>query len=227
MPINTSTLETNLNTKINATSGTTSAKDFLLLGKAIEAITPSVALQDVIDEGATQTTAVQTEGTTQVGLVQTEGTTQVSNVQTEGATQVAAVQAAGTGYIANTNGSFSSGLSGDNITLTGNISGNYTSLHPATSSVVATGTQTLNMNNPWTSVGMTGSTAFSGTNVAAGKTAMVVLDRSASGHTPSFSADIHWADDTEPTWTDHRYWVVSLTCYDSTNIFAAASGHTI
>ena len=87
MPINTNTFESNLTTKINATSGSTDAKEFLLLGKAIEAVTPSVVVQDVIDEGTTQTTAVNTAGTTQVGLVQTEG-----------ATQVAAVQAAGAGY---------------------------------------------------------------------------------------------------------------------------------
>ena len=72
MAINTTTVEANLTTKLNATSGTTDAKEFLLLGKAVEALTPTVTVQSVINEG----------------------TTQVSNVSTEGATQVAAVQAA-------------------------------------------------------------------------------------------------------------------------------------
>jgi hypothetical protein len=87
MALNTSTLETNLNTKMNATTGTTEGKEFLLLGKAVEALTPTVTVA-----------AVVAEGTTQVGLVNTAGTTQVGLVNTAGSTQVAAVQAAATGY---------------------------------------------------------------------------------------------------------------------------------
>lgn len=84
MAINTTTVETNLTTKLNATSGTTDAKEFLLLGKAVEALQPSVTVS-----------SVQTEGTTQVGLVTAEGNT-----------QVAAVQAAGSGYAALTGATF-------------------------------------------------------------------------------------------------------------------------
>lgn len=76
MAVTLTTLESNLQTKMNNTSGTTDAQEFLLLSKSVEALNPSIAVQDVIDEG-----------TTQVGLVQTEG-----------ATQIAAVQAAGAGY---------------------------------------------------------------------------------------------------------------------------------
>ena len=70
MAINTTTLEANLTTKINATSGTTDGKEFLLLGKAVEALTIPASVS-----------AMTTEGTTQVGLVTTEGTTQVAAVQ--------------------------------------------------------------------------------------------------------------------------------------------------
>lgn len=87
MAVTLTTLESNLQTKMNNTSGTTDAQEFLLLSKSVEALNPSIAVQDVIDEGTTQVAAVTAEGTTQVGLVQTEG-----------ATQVAAVQAAGAGY---------------------------------------------------------------------------------------------------------------------------------
>jgi len=76
MAISTTTVESNLTTKLNNTSGTTDAKEFLLLGKAVEALTPSVTVNSVISEG----------------------TTQVARVTTEGNTQVAAVQAAGSGY---------------------------------------------------------------------------------------------------------------------------------
>jgi hypothetical protein len=44
MPINTTTLESNLTTKINATSGSTDAKEFLLLGKAVESLSNSTAI---------------------------------------------------------------------------------------------------------------------------------------------------------------------------------------
>jgi hypothetical protein len=87
MAINTTTVETNLTTKLNATSGTTDAKEFLLLGKAVEALQPSVTVS-----------SVQSEGTTQVSNVNTAGTTQVAAVNTAGTTQVAAVQAAGSSY---------------------------------------------------------------------------------------------------------------------------------
>ena len=100
MPINTNTFESNLTTKINATSGTTDAKEFLLLGKAIEAVTPTVVVQDVIDEGDTQITRVQTEGTT----------------------QVAAVQAAGSGYAALTGATFTGGISGTTASFSGDVS---------------------------------------------------------------------------------------------------------
>ena len=87
MAISTTQIEANLTTKLNATTGTTEGKEFLLLGKAVEALTPTVTVNSVI-----------AEGTTQVGLVNTAGTTQVGLVNTEGTTQVAAVQAAGAGY---------------------------------------------------------------------------------------------------------------------------------
>ena len=75
MAINTTTLEANLTTKINATSGSTDGKEFLLLGKAVEALTIPVSVSDMT-----------TEGTTQVGLVNTAGATQVAAVNAAGST---------------------------------------------------------------------------------------------------------------------------------------------
>ena len=73
MAINTSTVETNLTTKLNNTSGTTDAKEFLLLGKAVEALTPTVTVNSVITEGNTQVARVTAEGNTQVAAVQAAG----------------------------------------------------------------------------------------------------------------------------------------------------------
>lgn len=289
MAINTNTFESNLTTKINATSGTTDAKEFLLLGKAIEAVTPSVTVQDVIDEGTTQTTAVTTEGTTQVGLVQTEGATQVAAVQAAGAGYAQLTGATFTGGISGTTASFSGDVTGSNLTLSGNltvngtqtvinsatmtvddlnitvadgaadaaaangagltvdganatiiytsssdtwdfnkaITGSYTNLHPELTTTSAATTQTINMNEPMHHTTMTAATAFSGINIAAGKTSMMVLDTSATPHTPTWSADIKWPDATEPTWADYRYWIVSMTCLNGTTILASASGYTV
>ena len=52
MTINTSTLKANLTTKINATSGTTDAKEFLLLGKAVEAVSSTGIGSSNIDFGS-------------------------------------------------------------------------------------------------------------------------------------------------------------------------------
>ena len=101
MALNTSTLETNLNTKMNATTGTTEGKEFLLLGKAVEALTPTVTVASVISEG----------------------TTQVARVTSEGSTQVAAVQAAGSGYAALTGATFTGDINmgSNDITTTGKV----------------------------------------------------------------------------------------------------------
>lgn len=87
MAINTTNLETVINSKIASATTTTADKDLLLISKSVEALVPTVTVQAVVAEGATQVTAVQAGGATQV-----------TAVQAAGATQVAAVQAAGTGY---------------------------------------------------------------------------------------------------------------------------------
>lgn len=278
MPINTNTFESNLTTKINATSGTTDAKEFLLLGKAIEAVTPSVTVQDVIDEGDTQITRVQTEGTTQVAAVQAAGANYLTTstaastyAPLAGATFTGAVNGTdltlsgnlvvnGTTTTVNSNtldvadknitiaagaadaaGANGAGISVDgasaNITYTSAtdtwdfnkaITGTYTNLQPEVTTTSAAATsQTFDMNDPMTHMTMTAATTFTATNLAAGKTAMMVLDTTASAYTPSWVSDIKWPDATEPTWADYRYWIVSFTCLNGTTTLASASGYTV
>ena len=55
------------------------------------------------------------------------------------------------------------------------------------------------------------------------------LDRTASNHTPSFTATsaslVKWANNSEPAWADHRYWTVTFLS-DGTNLFASGVGYT-
>lgn len=123
MAISTTQIEANLTTKLNATTGTTEGKEFLLLGKAVEALTPTVTVNSVI-----------AEGTTQVGLVNTAGTTQVGLVNTEGTTQVAAVQAAASGYAPLADPTFTGTVNAAALTLSGNltVSGTTTTVNSTT-----------------------------------------------------------------------------------------------
>ena len=321
MAINTSTVETNLTTKLNATSGSTDAKEFLLLGKAVEALTPTVTVNSVITEGNTQVARVVTEGTTQVAAVQAAasgyaaltgatftgdvdfGTNKItySNVYSQVADLPSAasyhgmfahVHATGAGYFSHA-GSWWKLVNEDasgNVVIPGNltvngttttinsttldvddlnitiasgaadataangagltvdgasatllytastdtwdfnkaVSGSYVNLHPVVTTTSAAATsQTFDMNKPMNHMTMTAATQFSGINLAAGKTSMMVLDTTTTPHAPTWSTDIKWPGGNEPTWASGRYWVISFTCLDATTIFASASDYSV
>lgn len=105
----------------------------------------------------------------------------------------------------------------------GYISGFYRNLHPAITSL---GTA-IDFAEPMMTKVLTINTTFTETNKAQGRTAMVIIDRSASNYTPTFSANVKWNNATTPTWSSYRYWIISMNCYDSTYVFAAAIGYTI
>jgi hypothetical protein len=106
-----------------------------------------------------------------------------------------------------------------NFTVTG-ASGRYDDLRAE----VATITTVLNFNTPMMSVVLGSSTTFTESNKELGKIATLLLDRSASGHTPTFSANVQWANDSVPSWSTYRYWTISFVCWDSTIVRAVASG---
>lgn len=280
MSINTTTLEANLTTKINATTGSTDGKEFLLLGKAVEAVNTAISnnslatannLSDLSNAatartnlglgtmavetaadylttagaaaayaplaGATFTGAVTGTDLTLSGNLTVNGTTVTVNATTldvadknitiaDGAADAAAANGAGiTVDGASANITYTSAT--DTWDFNKSITGSYTNLHPDVTTTSAATTQTINMNEPMHHTTMTAATAFSGINIAAGKTSMMVLDTSATPHTPTWSADIKWPDATEPTWSDYRYWIVSMTCLNGVTILASASGYTV
>lgn len=173
MALNTTTLETNLNTKMNATTGTTEGKEFLLLGKAVEALTPSVTVA-----------AVVAEGTTQVGVVQAEGTT-----------QVAAVAAAATGYAPLANPTFTGEIIAESynetyaaVTSTSNAT--TVNCHNGNSfSHVLTENTTFTFSNP----------PASGTSFTF--SIEIIQDSGASGFAVTWPSSVDWPAATAPTLT--------------------------
>lgn len=115
----------------------------------------------------------------------------------------------------------------DRWTLNKALEGSYSNFNPVVVAADVAGATTIDMTKPMHHLDMTGNASFTGVSVAAGRTSMVVLDRSSSNHTPTWGNDIKWPDDTEPTWADSRYWIVSMTCLDGSTILASASGYTV
>jgi hypothetical protein len=280
MTINVTTLESNLTTKINATSGTTDSKEFLLLGKAVEAVNTAVAnnslavannLSDLNNAatartnlglgtmavetaadylttagataayaplaGATFTGAVTGTDLTLSGNLTVNGTTVTVNATTldvadknitiaDGAADAAAANGAGiTVDGASANITYTSAT--DTWDFNKAITGTYTNLHPEVTTTTANTSQTIDFTKPMHHTTLSAGTAFSGVSLAAGRTSMMVLDKSSLGHAPTFSSDFKWPDETEPTWADYRYWIVSMTCLNGTTILASASGYTV
>jgi len=136
MAINTTTVESNLTTKLNNTSGTTDAKEFLLLGKAVEALTPSVTVQSVITEGNTQVARVTTEGNTQIAAVQAAGSSYLTT-STAASTYAPLANPTFTGTVNAAALTLSGAVNGTDLTLSGDltVNGTQTVLNTATLTV--------------------------------------------------------------------------------------------
>lgn len=92
MPINFTTYETALQSKLNAATGSTPPTEMLLLAKAAESSIGNITVTNIQSTGATQVAAVNSAGTTQVAAVNSAGTTQVAAVNTAGSTQLTNLQ---------------------------------------------------------------------------------------------------------------------------------------
>jgi len=173
MAISTTVVEASLTTKLNATTGSTDGKEFLLLGKAVEALTPSVTVASVISEG-----------TTQVGLVTSEGTTQVSAVQAAGSSYAALAGATFTGEVlaASYNETFAAVTSSSNATTVDCHAGNSFS-HTLTENT------TFTFTNP----------PASGTSYT--MSIEIIQDSGASGFTVTWPSSVDWPAATAPTLT--------------------------
>ena len=184
MAISTTVVEASLTTKLNATTGSTDGKEFLLLGKAVEALTPAVTVASVIAEGTTQVGLVTAQGNTQVGLVTAEGTTQVSAVQAAGSSYAALAGATFTGEVlaASYNETFAAVTSSSNATTVDCHAGNSFS-HTLTENT------TFTFTNP----------PASGTSYT--MSIEIIQDSGASGFTVTWPSSVDWPAATAPTLT--------------------------
>ena len=103
------------------------------------------------------------------------------------------------------------------------IEGKYSQFHGSATTI----TTVLDMSKPIMRRTLTAPTTFTASNIATGKTSILMLDVSSSGHLPTWPSSIQWpGDGTEPDWdaTGVQHWLVGFTCWDSTTIRATATG---
>ena len=102
----------------------------------------------------------------------------------------------------------------------------YEKIHPK--SVTMTNT-TIDLDNNNIFKVLTGTTSFGFTNyTSAGRTTILHIDRTTSGYTFNWPGVVRWAGGTEPTWTDHRDWIINMFCSGanaSNYVFCSATGY--
>ena len=100
-----------------------------------------------------------------------------------------------------------------------NMSGTFNDFYPNVSTI----TTVLDFTKPLMKLAMTGNVTFTATEFLGGRTSTLILDRSSSGHTPTFPASIEFSPGT-PTWADSRYWSISFLCISGSAARAFAVG---
>lgn len=79
--------------------------------------------------------------------------------------------------------------------------------------VAQTITTDLDWHKPLMKLDMTGNVTFTFSNLRQGSSVVLILDTTATPHTPTFPAEVKFP--TAVTWTDHRYWIISMTCWEA------------
>jgi hypothetical protein len=92
MPINFTTYESALQSKLNAATANSAPTELLLLAKAAESSIGNITVSNIQSTGTTEVAAVNAAGTTQVAAVNSAGSTQVSAVNSAGSTQLTNLQ---------------------------------------------------------------------------------------------------------------------------------------
>ena len=99
------------------------------------------------------------------------------------------------------------------------LNGVYSDFHP---DGIDTITTAIDFHKPIMSLAMTGNVTFTTTNWARGATSTLLLDTSASGHTPTFPSEVLFG--VTPTWSNSRHWQITFTCTGTSDVRATAIG---
>ena len=110
------------------------------------------------------------------------------------------------------------------VNITG-ADGSYENFQPNVRNLTSSPSVTVSMNFPFLDLTLGGNASLTVSDKALGRTSVLTLDRSTSGFTPTFDANVKWPSDSQPVWADHRYWNIALVCWDSTIVRAAAVGY--
>jgi hypothetical protein len=94
----------------------------------------------------------------------------------------------------------------------GNMTGTFGAFFPNVTSLASASTISVSTGDPCMTLtlGQSATLDAVGTKLT-GQTSTLLLDTSASAYTPTFNSDFTFSP-SEPTWADHRYWVISLFC---------------
>jgi len=103
---------------------------------------------------------------------------------------------------------------------------NMEGLYSAFSTPAVTITDTITFENPVIACTLSGATTFSESGASSGLTCTLLLDTTSAAHTPTFSSNINWENNTEPTWSGYRRWQITFHCAASDDIRATAVGFT-
>lgn len=119
------------------------------------------------------------------------------------------------------------GLTGDPrvLQLLTGFYGKYSTLHPQVTSGYISGGTNLDAKSPVITITMTANDNIGWLNGVAGASSIVLLDRTSNGYIPTFNSYFKWAGGVTPTWSNYRYWMISLVGIGSTSVAAAAEGY--
>ena len=102
-----------------------------------------------------------------------------------------------------------------------NISGVYNHFRPGASDLGSV----IDMNYPYYYDVLNFHRTFTVSNIVPGRTTILDIDTSTTPWTPSWPAGVFNFAPTEPTWSDHRYWLVNLVAYGGGDVRVTAVGY--
>ena len=101
------------------------------------------------------------------------------------------------------------------------MDGEYTIFHPTITDI--SNSYAIDLSKPMLKRTMAGNEAYTYGSAAAGRTTVMMLDRTASGYTPSWPGNISFQS--VPAWASNRYWVITFVCFGNVSVFATAVGY--